>query len=66
MAGNVPGPGVNIPANAPAKRTVDVRSMAYGAAGPEGPYPVYQFSGYRVKWEYPGHNPFTGDVQDNP
>ena len=49
---------VNVPSNAPAKRTIDMRSLDYGAAGPEQPYPVYQFSGYRTKWEYPGHNPF--------
>lgn len=52
------GPGINIPAAAPSRRVMDMRSLAYGASGPEGPYPVYQFSGYRTKWEYPGHNPF--------
>lgn len=51
--------GVNIPAAKPTKRVVDLRSLQYGLSGPEQPYPVYQFSGYRVKWEYPGHNPFA-------
>ena len=51
--------GKNIPTGAPAKRTIDMRSLAYGAAGPEMFYPVYQFSdGYRARWEQPGHNPF--------
>jgi hypothetical protein len=48
---------VNIPKNAPAKRTIDMRSLVYGAAGAEEPYPVYKFS-KGAKWEYPGHNPF--------
>lgn len=50
--------GKNIPANAPARRQIDLRSLNYGVAGPEQPYPVYQFSGYRVRWEWPRHNPF--------
>ena len=50
--------GNNIPTTSPAKRTIDLRSLNYGLAGPETPYPVYQFSGYRVRWEWPGHNPF--------
>lgn len=58
---------VNIPKNAPARRTIDLRSLQYGVAGPEQPYPVYAFSGYRTKWEYPGHNPFAGlGPIDNP
>ena len=43
---------------APAKRTIDMRSLDYGAAGPEQPYPVYQFSGRKDFWEYPELNPF--------
>ena len=57
--------GVNVPANAPAKRTIDLRSLQYGVSGPEQPYPVYQFSGYRVKWEYPGHNPFADETTND-
>jgi hypothetical protein len=56
---------VAIPTNAPAKRTIDMRSLDYGAAGPEVPYPVYQFSGYRNRWEWPGHNPFAGETLVN-
>lgn len=51
--------GVNIPANGPSKRVVDMRSLAYGLSGPTQPYPVYQFSGYRTKWERDRHNPFA-------
>jgi hypothetical protein len=51
-------PGTNIPKAAPSRRTVDMRSLTYGASGPEPPYPVYQFSGNRNRWEWPGHNPF--------
>lgn len=50
--------GANIPKAAPARRAVDMRSLAWGAAGQEPWYPVYQFSGYRTRWEQPGHNPF--------
>jgi hypothetical protein len=52
--------GKNIPKAPPRRRNVDLRSLSYGAAGPEQPYPVYQFSGYRTRYEYPGHNPFKG------
>lgn len=52
-------PGTNIPTAPPRKRTIDVRSLSYGLSGPEQPYPVYQFSGYRIKIERPGHNPFA-------
>jgi len=52
------GPGTNIPTAAPARKTIDLRSLSYGVSGPEQPYPVYQFSGWRNKIEYPGHNPF--------
>jgi hypothetical protein len=52
--------GPSIPAAKPSRRTIDLRSLAYGLSGPEQPYPVYQFSGYRVKIEYPNHNPFRG------
>ena len=57
----------NIPSNPPAKRVIDLRSLTYGASGPEMPYPVYQFSGARTRWEWPGHNPFAGPLgpQDN-
>lgn len=59
--------GKNIPANPPSRRTIDQRSLVYGAAGPEPPYPVYQFSGYKTRWEWPGHNPFNfGQTADNP
>lgn len=50
--------GQNIPAARPQRRVVDLRSLQYGLSGPEQPYPVYQFSGYRIRWEYPKHNPF--------
>jgi hypothetical protein len=52
------GPGTNIPTAAPQRKTIDLRALSYGIDGPERPYPVYQFSGYRTKYEYPGHNPF--------
>lgn len=51
-------PGVNIPTAPPTKRRIDIRSLSYGLAGPEQPYPVYQFAGGRAKLEYPQHNPF--------
>jgi len=55
----VSGPNLtNIPIAKPSKRTIDLRSMSYGLSGPEQPYPVYQFSHGRSRWEYPGHNPF--------
>lgn len=50
--------GTGIPTAAPATRVIDMRSLAYGAAGQEPWYPVYQFSGGRTRWEQPGHNPF--------
>jgi len=50
--------GVNIPAYGPSKRSVDIRSLSYGVSGQIQPYPVYQFSGYRTKWESDRHNPF--------
>lgn len=50
--------GVNIPTAPPRKRLIDERSLSYGLGGPEQPYPVYEFSGCRVKLEYPKHNPF--------
>ncbi len=53
--------GTNIPTAKPQKRTVDDRSLVYALAGPEPPYPVYQFSYGRVKVEYPRHNPFQGE-----
>ena len=58
---------VNIPTASPQRRTIDMRSLQYGLAGPEQPYPVYQFSGYRIRYEWPGHNPFSGITPvDNP
>ncbi len=51
--------GVNIPAYGPSKRIVDMRSLAYGVSGQIPPYPAYQFSGYRTKWERDRHNPFA-------
>jgi hypothetical protein len=50
--------GTNIPKAPPSRRSIDGRSLAYGASGQEPWYPVYQFSGYRIRWEQPGHNPF--------
>jgi hypothetical protein len=50
--------GTNVPTARPRRRTIDLRSLQYGVSGPEQAYPVYQFSGYRVRWEYPKHNPF--------
>lgn len=51
-------PGRNIPTAPPTRRKIDERSLSFGLGGPEQPYEVYQFSGYRVRLEYPGHNPF--------
>ena len=51
--------GVNIPAHGPSKRIVDIRSLSYGLSGQIQPYPVFQFSGYRTKWERDRHNPFA-------
>lgn len=51
-------PGKNIPTAPPRRRKIDLRSLSFGLGGPEQPYPVYQFSGYRCKLEYPRHNPF--------
>jgi len=51
--------GVNIPAYGPSKRVVDMRSLSFGISGQVQPYPVYQFSGYRTKWERDRHNPFS-------
>lgn len=55
---NIVRGGVNIPAYGPSKRIVDMRSLSYGLSGQIQPYPVYQFSGYRTKWEADRHNPF--------
>jgi hypothetical protein len=51
--------GVNVPAYGPSKRVVDIRSLSYGLSGQIQPYPVFQFSGYRTKWERDRHNPFA-------
>jgi Chitobiase/beta-hexosaminidase C-terminal domain len=51
--------GVNVPAYGPSKRIVDIRSLSYGLSGQIQPYPVFQFSGYRTKWERDRHNPFA-------
>lgn len=48
----------SIPSARPTKRIIDLRSLCYGLSGPVQPYPVYQFSEYRVKIEYDRHNPF--------
>jgi hypothetical protein len=53
-----------IPQSKPSRRTMDVRSLSYGLSGPEQPYPVYQFSHGRARWENPGHNPFTGTAEN--
>lgn len=47
-----------IPTAKPSRRTIDLRSLSFGLSGPIQPYPVYQFSGYRIKIEYDRHNPF--------
>lgn len=41
----------------PRIQKVSIRSAAHNLAGPEQPYPVYQFS-RRIFLERPGHNPF--------
>lgn len=43
----------------PRVRKISVRSATHALAGPEAPYPVYQFSN-RMFIERPGHNPFSG------
>lgn len=55
----LPYPGRNIPTARPTIRKIDIRSLSYGMAGPEQPYPVYQFAGGRTRLEYPGHDPFS-------
>lgn len=50
--------GNNIPVSAPLKRVIDIRALTYALSGQEMPYPVYQFSGYRQRYEWPKHNPF--------
>jgi hypothetical protein len=47
-----------IPKAKPRRRAIDLRSLCFALDGPELPYPVYIFSGHRVKIERPGHNPF--------
>jgi hypothetical protein len=47
----------------PRTRKVSVRSAAHALAGPEQPYPVYQFSN-RIFVERPSHNPFAGIAPD--
>lgn len=44
----------------PKVRTTNLRALAFAAAGPEQPYPVYQFSQRRQRFELPQHNPFRG------
>jgi hypothetical protein len=51
--------GRNVPAYGPSKRLTDIRSLSFGLSGQIQPYPVYQFSGYRTKWERDRHNPFS-------
>jgi len=55
----------SIPTAAPRRRTIDLRSLDYGVSGPEQPYPVYQFSGYRIRWEWPDHNPFVDETTND-
>ncbi len=50
----------NVPKARPSTRIIDDRSLCFGMSGAELAYPVYQFSGNRVRWEFPGHNPFEG------
>jgi hypothetical protein len=57
--------GKNIPLAKPQRRIIDDRSLVYGLSGKEQPYPVYQFSHGRARWEYPGHNPFASEDEDN-
>ena len=57
--GVIPVYGTGIPSGKPAQRTIDMRSLDFGAAGPIPPYPVYQFSGKKDYWEYDLHNPFA-------
>jgi hypothetical protein len=52
------GTSMSIPTAKPSKRIIDIRSLTYALAGPEQPYPVYQFSRGRARIEYPKHNPF--------
>lgn len=47
-----------IPNQRPTHRKVSVRALSYALAGPEQPYPTYQFSQGRTKVELPKHNPF--------
>lgn len=50
-----------IPNQRPTHRKVSVRALSYALAGPEQPYPVYQFSQGRTKVELPRHNPFKNN-----
>jgi len=43
----------------PRTRKVSVKSVSMAIAGPEQPYPVYQFSNQAFT-ERKGHNPFSG------
>lgn len=49
----------SIPKAKPTKRIIDARTLSHALAGPEPPYPVYQFSYGRWKVEHRGHNPFS-------
>jgi len=52
--GITPGPGKK-----PRQQKISLGSVVHHVAGPEKPYPVYQFSN-RTFVERKGHNPFTG------
>lgn len=44
----------------PTVRKTNLRALVFAAVGPEQPYPVYQFSNNRQRYELPQHNPFKG------
>ena len=44
----------------PTHRRISYKTLVYAAAGPELPYPVYQFSNGKTRVEKPKHNPFRG------
>lgn len=49
-----------IPKTKPTVRTTNLRALVFAAAGPPKPYPVYQFSQRKERFELPQHNPFKG------
>ncbi len=44
----------------PTTRRVSWKVLNYAVAGPEKPYPVYQFANGKTRVERPKHNPFNG------